>query len=42
MVENFWVSLKFAVNIYVISAFIVLLVLGMVNVLNKFLQKKEN
>jgi hypothetical protein len=41
-VEKFWVSLKFALNIYVISTFIVLLVLGMVNVLNKFLQKKEN
>ncbi len=40
--EKFWVSLKFALNIYVISTFIVLLVLGMVNVLNKFLQKKEN
>jgi len=40
-VEKFWEALKFALNIYVISTFIVLVVLGMVNILNKLLQKKE-
>jgi len=41
-VDTFWGSLKFALNVYVISTFIVLLVLGLVNILNKILQKKEN
>lgn len=40
--DKLWVALKFALNIYVISTFIVLVVLGMVNILNKLLQKKEN
>jgi hypothetical protein len=40
-VEKFWVALKFAINVYVISTFIVLVVLGFVNLLNKVLQKKE-
>jgi hypothetical protein len=40
--EKFWYATKFAMNVYVISTFIVLLVLGMINILNKFLQKKEN
>jgi hypothetical protein len=40
--EKVWVALKFALSIYVISTFIVLLVLGLVNILNKVLQKKEN
>jgi hypothetical protein len=39
--EKFWTATKFALNIYVISTFIVLLVLGMINILNKLLQKKE-
>ena len=39
--DKFWVALKFAMNVYVISTFIVLVVLGLVNILNKVLQKKE-
>lgn len=39
--EKFWVALKFAINVYVISTFIVLVVLGFVNILNKVLHKKE-
>jgi len=39
--EKFWIATKFALNIYIISTFIVLLVLGMINVLNRILQKKE-
>jgi len=40
--ELFWKSFKFAMNIYLIATFIVLIVLGIVNILNKFLAKKEN
>jgi hypothetical protein len=40
--DKFWSSLYFALNVYVISTFIVLVVLGLVNVLNRFLKKKEN
>jgi hypothetical protein len=38
---KFWIATKFAFNVYIISTFIVLLVLGMINILNKILQKKE-
>jgi len=30
-------SLLFAINVYIVSTFIVLLVLGMINILNKIL-----
>jgi hypothetical protein len=40
--EKLWIATKFALNVYIISTFIVLVVLGLVNILNKFLQKKEN
>jgi hypothetical protein len=40
--EKFWIATRFALNIYIISTFIVILVLGMINLLNKILQKKEN
>ena len=40
--EIFWKATKFAFEVYIISTFIVLLVLGIVNILNKFLMKKEN
>ncbi len=40
--DKFWIATKFALNIYIISTFIVLIVLGLINVLNKVLHKKEN
>ncbi len=40
--EKFWIATKFALNVYIISTFIVLIVLGLINVLNKVLHKKEN
>jgi len=39
--DIFFKSLKFALNIYVLSTFIVLVVLGIVNLMNKCLQKKN-
>lgn len=38
--ELFWKSLGFAMNVYLISGFIVLVVLALVNILNKILLKK--
>ena len=40
--EKIWVATKFALNVYIISTFIVLVVLGIINILNKILHKKEN
>lgn len=40
--ELFMKTLKFALNVYLISAVIALMVLGLVNILNRILQKKEN
>jgi len=40
--EKIWVAAKFALNVYIISTFIVLVVLGIINILNKILHKKEN
>ena len=40
--EKIWVATKFALNVYIISTFIVLVVLGIINILNKVLHKKEN
>lgn len=40
--EKFWLATKFALNVWIISTFIVLLLLGLVNILNKLLQKKEH
>jgi len=39
---KFWLALKFALNIYIISTFITLLVLGVVNVIKKFTGKKAS
>ena len=39
--EKFFVSLKFALNIYIIATFITLLVLGLVNLITKFTKKKD-
>ncbi len=38
--EKFMVALKFSFNIYIITAFITLLVLGMVNIIKKFTKQK--
>ncbi len=38
---NFWLALKFALNIYVIATFITLLVLGVVNVIKKVTGKSS-
>lgn len=40
--ELFWKATKFCLEVYIVSAFIVLIVLGIVNLLNKILMKKEN
>jgi hypothetical protein len=40
--ELFWKATKFALEVYIVSTFIVLLVLGIVNMLNRILMKKEN
>lgn len=37
---KFWLALKFALNIYVVATFITLLVLGVVNGIKRFMQKK--
>jgi hypothetical protein len=39
--DKFWIATKFAFNVYIISTFIVLVVLGLINILNKVLHKKE-
>jgi len=40
--ELFWKALGFAMNVYLVSAVIVLAVLGIVNILNKILVRKES
>ncbi len=40
--DKFWVATVFAFKVYGLSTFIVLLVLGIVNTLNRVLQKKES
>jgi len=40
--ELLWKATKFSFEVYIVSTFIVLLVLGIVNLLNKILMKKEN
>jgi hypothetical protein len=40
--DKFWIATRFALNVYIISTFIVLVVLGLINILNKVLHKKEN
>lgn len=39
---KFWLGLKFALNVYIIAAFITLLVLGVVNLIKKFTGSKSN
>ena len=39
---KFWLGMKFVLNIYIIAAFITLLVLGVVNVIKKATGKKAN
>jgi len=40
--DTFWVATVFAFKVYGISLFIVFVVLAIVNILNRFLQKRES
>ena len=37
---KFWIATKFAFNIYILTAFITLCVLGIINILKKCTEKK--
>jgi hypothetical protein len=39
--EKFLVSLKFALNIYIIATFITLLILGIINIIKKVTEKNN-
>jgi len=38
--SKFWLALKFAMNLYILTAFITLIVLGLVNIIKKFTGQK--
>ena len=38
---KFWLGLKFVINLYIIAAFITLLVLGVVNLIKKVTEKNS-
>ncbi len=40
--QTFWSALIFSLNIYVIAAFITLIVLGLVNIITKSIGKKNS
>jgi len=40
--DTFWVATVFAFKVYSLSTFIVLIVLAIINILNRVLQKKES
>ena len=39
--EKFFISLKFAFNIYIVASFITLLVLGMVKIISRLTRKNS-